>query len=341
MKLKRYSGNPILKPNPANAWEALVTTNPGAWYDPGTRKVTLLYRAAGNDAEHKIHFGLAESTDGYNFRRLSDQPVFSPSVDGFDAGCVEDPRIIKIGEWYYVTYAARPFPPGQYWLDDGRPFKPPTMPPEAPWILRANGTQTGLAMTRDFKTWIRAGRLTIPLMEDRDVIIFPEKINARWYMITRPSTGIHPRYQRDGAYAMWIGSSIDMLHYDAFDVLAGPRVEHDWESTKVGANGPPIKTDAGWVVIYHGVGKDKLYRLGALLLDLKDPTKVIGRTADWLMQPEETYETDGFYCGCVFPCGNVVIDGTLLVYYGGADRFVGVATCPMSELLAELKASKP
>lgn len=100
MKLQRYEGNPILSPNPANEWESIVATNPGAWYDEDSKKVYLLYRAAGEDAEHKIYLGLAISKDGYHFERMSDRPVFSPSADGFDAGCVEDPRIIKMGEYY-------------------------------------------------------------------------------------------------------------------------------------------------------------------------------------------------------------------------------------------------
>ncbi len=123
MKLQRFEGNPILSPEPAHAWESLVATNPGAWYDPASGLVKLLYRAAGDDAEHRIHFGLAVSEDGYHFERTSDQPVFSPSEDGFDAGCVEDPRIVQLGDWLYITYAARPFPPGRYW--EGRP---PTWP---------------------------------------------------------------------------------------------------------------------------------------------------------------------------------------------------------------------
>lgn len=86
MKLQRYDGNPILSPNPANAWESMVTTNPGAWYDEHTGEVNLLYRAAGTDPEHRIHRGLAVNTDGYHFERTSDQSVFSPSANGFDAG---------------------------------------------------------------------------------------------------------------------------------------------------------------------------------------------------------------------------------------------------------------
>ncbi|MBL7189372.1 MAG: hypothetical protein ISS70_23835 [Phycisphaerae bacterium] len=102
---------------------------------------------------------------------------------------------------------------------------------------------------------------------------------------------------------------------------------------KIGINTPPVKTRHGWLTIYHAVGSDKYYRLGALLLDLKDPSTVLHRTTDWIMQPEEDYEIDGYYRGCVFPCGKVVIDGTLFVYYGAADKYVGLATCRLDELI--------
>ena len=93
------------------------------------------------------------------------------------------------------------------------------------------------------------------------------------------------------------------------------------EANKIGANTPPIKTKHGWLTIYHAVGLDKYYRLGALLLDLEDPGQVRYRTRDWIMQPEEDYELQGFYPGAIFPCGKVVIDGKLFVYYGSGDAF--------------------
>ena len=104
---------------------------------------------------------------------------------------------------------------------------------------------------------------------------------------------------------------------------------------------PTNPADHGWLTIYHAVGRDKSYRLGALLLDLDDPAKVLHRTPDWIMQPEEPYEIDGYYKGCVFPCGKVVIDGTLFVYYGAADKYVAVATCSLDELLDHLLSCPP
>ena len=103
-------------------------------------------------------------------------------------------------------------------------------------------------------------------------------------------------------------------------------------------NTPPIKTKDGWLTIYHAVGSDKHYRLGALLLDLENPAKILARTKDWIMQSQEDYEINGYYKGCVFPCGKVVIDGTLFVYYGAADKYVALATCDLQEFLDYLKS---
>jgi predicted GH43/DUF377 family glycosyl hydrolase len=111
-QLQRYAQNPILSPLPGSSWESEVTTNPAAWLDEATGDILLLYRAAGDDNAHTVRFGLARSKDGYNFIRVSGEPVLSPIPNTPDGGCVEDPRIIKIGDWYHVTVATRAFPPG-------------------------------------------------------------------------------------------------------------------------------------------------------------------------------------------------------------------------------------
>jgi beta-1,2-mannobiose phosphorylase / 1,2-beta-oligomannan phosphorylase len=334
VRLERYAGNPILSPRPGNTWETLVTTNPGAWYDEESREVKLLYRAAGDDKEHLIHLGLAVSSDGYTFRRTSDQPVLSPGSLGLDGGCVEDPRIVKIDGWYYVTYAARPFPPGQYWLKS--PDKvAPELPSDAPWSLRTNATATYLALTKDFKNWIRVGRMTDPSVDDRDVYIFPEKINGKFYMLHRPMNWAGPEYGTEYP-AMWISEAEDLLCWKNPRLLA--KAEYGWENRKIGGNTPPIRTRLGWMTLYHAVGTDKLYRLGAMILDEKDPSVVRYRTREWILQPEQAFELEGFYPGVCFPCGKVVIDGTLFVYYGGADKYVGLATCKLESLLSYLEA---
>lgn len=332
MKLKRYEKNPIITPRPHLDWECLVTTNPGAYYDEQRREVVMLYRAAGADPQHYIHLARAVSRDGFNFERF-DEPVVSPSRDGHDGGCVEDARIVRFGEHYFVTYASRFFPPGEYWREDADRLMPPVCPVYFPRTLRENITSSGLLLSKDLKTFIRAGRMTDPGIDDRNVILFPEKIGGRYAMLHRPMDWAGNGYGTP-VPSIWLATGDDLLTMREDRLLATPR--HTWEQRKMGANTPPLRTRHGWLFLYHGVGEDHRYRIGAMLLDLQDPTRVLHRTPECILEPEAPYELDGPYVGCVFPCGKVVINGTLFVYYGAADRFVAVATCRLDELLSHL-----
>ncbi len=332
MKLKKFEGNPILSPKIKNSWESLVTCNPGVYYDEGV--FYMLYRAAGNDKEHVIRFGLATSNDGITFERQSNWPVFSPSQDGPDAGCVEDPRIVKFGNTYYITYAYRPFPPGQYWNFSHDEVLLPKCDNETPLVLKNNLANSGLAATNDFRSFRRLGRITSPILDDRDVILFPEKINNQYVMIHRPKEYIGEKYGVDYP-SIWIKFSDDLLNWENKEshlLLTGRK--GTWEE-KVGGGAPPLKTDKGWLLLYHGVEKGGLgyYRVGALLLDLNNPLKIIAKTEDFILEPEFDYEFDGYYKGCVFPTGNVIVNDTLYVYYGCSDKYVGLATCSIHELI--------
>jgi predicted GH43/DUF377 family glycosyl hydrolase len=335
MKLQRYKGNPILSPHPGHPWEDLAVFNPAAWYDEKAKEVLLLYRAAESGPQYKCYFGLAKSKDGYHFERVSDQPVLSPSIEGFDGATIQDPRMIKMDGWYYVTYAARHYPFGQFWIPEVR--KKYLTPSECtdcfPRYLRINATLTGLLLTQDFKTWIRAGWLTDPLLDDRDVVLFPEKVGGRYVMMHRPLEWVGPEYGVEHASA-WISFADDLMGFRESKLLVTNK--YPWETAKLGVNTPPIKTEHGWLTIYHAVGPDMYYRLGAVLLDLEDPSIVLHRTPNWLMQPEADYEIEGFYRGVCFPCGAVVIDGTLFVYYGGGDKYCAVATCNLEGLVQHL-----
>jgi predicted GH43/DUF377 family glycosyl hydrolase len=339
MKLERYSGNPILSPHPDHPWEDLAVFNPAAWYDAEKKEVLLLYRAAESHPEYKCYFGLARSPDGYHFERVSDQPVLPPSLEGFDGATIQDPRMIKMGDWYYITYACRHYPFGQFWIPAVRQrYRTPDGPPEFPRYLRRNATLTGLLLTRDFRTWIRAGWLTDPLLDDRDVILFPEKVNGKFVMLHRPLEWVGDTYGTDQACA-WISFAEDLMGFRESRLLI--KNQYAWEANKLGVNTPPIKTQHGWFTIYHAVGPDTYYRLGALLLDLQDPGRVLHRTPDWIMQPETDYEIEGFYRGVCFPCGAVVIDGTLMVYYGGGDQYCAVATCSFDAMIQHLLSCPP
>jgi predicted GH43/DUF377 family glycosyl hydrolase len=335
MKLSKYSGNPILSPNPDNEWESLVVCNPGVWYEAG--KFYMLYRAAGDDEAHTIRFGLAISDDGFHFERASDEPVFGPQAGNFDGGGVEDARIVKFDDYFYVTYAFRPFPPGQYWKFEHDSVLTPDFGSNAPAFIQKNMGNTALACTKDFKEWKRLGRLTNPCLDDRDVILFPEKINGKFVMLHRPKQYVGEKYGVKYP-SIWLKYSDDLLNWEdkpSFLLLSGR--EGSWEE-KIGGSTPPIRTNDGWLVLYHGVEHGGLgyYRVGALLLDLNNPLIVLGKTPSYIMEPELDFEIKGYYNGCVFPTGNVVKDGILYVYYGGADKYVGVATCNINDLVKYL-----
>ncbi len=331
VKLERYSKNPILSPNPDHEWESLVTTNPAAWLDEQSGDVLMLYRAAGHDSEHRVYLGLARSKDGLNFERTLNQPVFGPNDNGFDVSGTEDPRIVKFNDNFFITYAFRPLHMRRYWENENnRSYRPPNPPSEFPRALRDNLTSTGLAITKDFKDWIRAGRISDPRYDDRDVIIFPERVCGKFVTLHRPMEWCGPKYGTD-VPAIWIAMSDDLLEPKTPKLLA--TAKHDWESRKLGGASPPLKTSAGWLMLYHAVGSDRHYRVGAMLLDLENPSIVHCRSHDWLLQPELEWEVSGHYNGVVFPCGNVVIDDTLFVYYGGGDIHCGVATCNLSRLI--------
>ena len=273
MKLKRYENNPIIAPDPLSDWQSLSTTNPGAWYDAEKSRVILLYRAAGDEPKHITRFGMAESADGFNFTQVSNSPVFSPSECGPDSGCVEDPRIVKYGNDCFITYAARANPPGQYWLKhEERGWRSPECPETFPYLYRSNLTATYLAITRDFKTYSRVGRLTNPLLDDRDVILFPEKINGKYYMMHRPMTCNGGSVGGLKTPTIWLSSGTDILSMGNSSPLC--LLKFDWEEKKIGGNTPPLRTSAGWLMLYHGVKGElasSVYSVSAMILDLNNP----------------------------------------------------------------------
>lgn len=332
MRFEKYEHNPILTKNPANPWESLCVLNPAVIKDDDGKYV-MLYRAAGNDKEHRIHVGLALSEDGFHWVRASNEPLISPDPNGADGGGVEDPRLVKIDDYYFLTYASRPFAPGQYWREDKGYFG--FQPKAGPKVLIYNDTETHLAVSKDLRAWKKLGRITDSRNDDRDVVLFPERIGGRYYKISRAM-------YRAGAEkpSMWISSSDDLLEWPREEALLLSGSE-PWESEKIGASTPPVKTEDGWLLLYHGVSEvDHNYRVGALLLDLEDPTKILAKTKGFLMEPEAPFETDGFYAGCVFPTGIVEIEGRYVIYYGAGDQCVCLASIDKKSFLKELKEGR-
>jgi len=334
MRLKKYEGNPILKPNPENAWEERCVLNPAVIYDEKREEFVMLYRAAGNDERHQIVLGLATSKDGISFTRQSETPAFFGAHDEPEGGCVEDPRLMRIGDLYYMTYAARAYAPGRYWLvTDGAPIyldETDMRGEELPFFAKENITVSYLAATKDFKVYKKLGRITEATVDDRDVYLFPEKVGGKYVMISRP------KFKNAGVKmpSIWISFGDDLIEYGKPELLMTGK--EWWETQRIGGGTPPIRTERGWFMLYHGVDDKGIYRVGAVLLDLNDPRKVIARTKDFLMEPEYDYETCGIYEGCVFPTGTVVKDGKLYVYYGTADTYIGLATADFEELVRYL-----
>jgi len=330
MKLTKYKDNPILFANEHNDWESLCVLNPAVWYEQAEDTFYMLYRAAGKDKKHYIYIGLAQSKDGFNFKRMFDRPILSPDIDNADGGGVEDPRIVKLEDWYYLTYASRPYAPGRYWLAEPQPW---IDAPDEQGVsyLKENHTATHLAISKDLIHFKKLGRITDLRVDDRDVIIFPEKINGQYARLSRPMQWCGAGFENNNP-AIWISFSDNLMEWGEPQLLM--QGEQWWENAKIGGSCPPIKTEFGWLHLYHGVAsKDKAYRVGAILLDLEHPSKILARTKDFIMEPGLPFETDGYYNGCVFPTGNVVKDNILYVYYGAADKYICVATTPLPQLL--------
>jgi predicted GH43/DUF377 family glycosyl hydrolase len=151
-------------------------------------------------------------------------------------------------------------------------------------------------------------------------------------MIHRPKEWIGDEYDCEFP-GIWISYSDSIMDWPDGELLI--KGEEDWEK-KIGGSTPPLRTEKGWLTLYHGVDDAGIYRVGVMLLDLENPSRIIARSKNFIMEPEHDYETKGMYNGCVFPTGNTIVDGTLYVYYGGADKYCCVATCDVDELLAYL-----
>lgn len=295
MFTKRYTGNPVLEPT-ANWWESKAVFNCAVAASDG--KIHLLYRAVGDD--NISRFGYAWSLDGFNFERLP-LPVYeSPEGDEFERLGCEDPRITVIDGTHYVAYTGASVYPAA----EGRK---PTFGIGPPWRCRVS-----LISTRNYKSFTRHG-VILPDFDDKDAVIFPEKINGKYVMYHR----ILPD--------MWVSYSDDLVHWHDHQVLMTPKPGY-WDSERIGAGAPPVKTEDGWLNIYHGVDTNSTYRLGVFLSDLNDPSKIIARSAEPIMSPEEAFECEGCVCNVVFTCGVVEKDDQYLIYYGGADSAIGVAT---------------
>lgn len=297
--LTKYKGNPILSPSDMPYPCETV-------YNSGVAKLgdeyILLLRVGLHDG--RSVFGLARSKDGFHFQ-VHPEPVFQKAESGIfkeaENKGVEDPRVTQIGDTYYIFYSC----------------------------YSTRGFQIGLAKTKDFLTIERVALTTA--VDYRNCVLFPEKINGMYVRFERPNLVYlgHP--------GIWISYSPDLIHWGEQQLIMTADPHDIWQDYKIGPGAPPIKTPRGWLNIYHATTQTmagQIYRLGVAVHDLHDPRKVIGRSHRFILAPEALHERVGYVGNVVFTNGAIAeADGTIKLYYGGADTCMNVATGKVDNLI--------
>ena len=245
------------------------------------------------------HLRLARSQDGIHFK-IDERPTIAPT-DPHETFGLEDPRITRIGDLYYIHYVA----------------------------VSPLGVVTALASTCDFNSFERHGIIFAP--ENKDVALFPRKVDGLHYALHRPYS---PLFGRND---MWIASSPDLISWGNHRHLIGTR-PGCWDENRIGAGAPPVRIDEGWLEIYHGADHNNRYCLGALLLDAQQPWKVLARSDTPIFAPEADYECAGFFGNVVFTCGLLCEDNRLKLYYGAADSTTCYAEIPLPDVLSTLNS---
>lgn len=295
--VKRYKHNPILTKTDVPYPVATVHNAGMAKYKD---KYIMLFRSHLLNGRSVI--GIAESKDGYKFK-VRKEPFLTASLDSkfgqYEEYGVEDVRISQIEDEYLLTYSA----------------------------YSRHGVRIGLAKTKDFETVERISMIT--QADLRNVVIFPEKINGLYVRLDRPHSEI-------SKWSVWISYSPDLVYWGDSKVIMKPETYH-WDEMKIGPGATPIKTDRGWLNIYHGVFETMagaVYRLGVALHDLDDPSKIIGISDKWILEPEDNWERVGYVPNVVFTCGAIAeLDGSVKIYWGGADTVMCVGTADINELV--------
>lgn len=244
------------------------------------------------------HLRLLSSEDGINFKEDPEYPSLFGEGE-YESYGIEDCRVSKIDDTYHLTYT----------------------------MVSANGVGVGFRTTKDWKHFEKKGMIFSP--HNKDSAIFEEKINGKYFALHRPSSP-----ELGGNY-MWLAESPDAIHWGNHKCIAKTR-EGKFDSNRLGAGAAPIKTEKGWLEIYHGATKENRYCLGAIVLDLKDPSIVLARSEEAIMEPIAKYEQTGFFGNVVFTNGHIVDGDTIHMYYGASDEFVCQAKFSIKEILSKL-----
>jgi predicted GH43/DUF377 family glycosyl hydrolase len=253
---------------------------------------------------------------------------------GFPGGSVEDARVVKIDGVFYMCYALQPYP-FDCWPTG---IAIPDYYPDSQW--KENNTEpmmtrSGIAVSDDGIHFKQLCYTTPSKIDDRDNALFPEKIGGKFALLRRPLQFVGTIYGTD-IPGIWI-SFCDDLHEWSSPELVATAENTNWEGTKIGAAASPLKTEKGWLLLYHGVDSNSVYRVGAMLLDIDNPRKVIARTKTPIMQPEQYYEKVGLVINnTIFPTANLIYNGEIYIYYGCCDTSISLATVPVNEMLEHI-----
>ncbi len=297
----RSERNPLLT---ARDWPYPVNSvfNAGATRLPSGDTVLL---ARVEDMRGISHICAARSEDGVSDWRVDPEPTLVPDPQNHpeEVWGMEDPRVTRLPEReeYAIVYTC----------------------------YSLGGPGVALAFTQDFRRFRRMGMILPP--DDKDAALFPRQFAERWAIIHRPMGVNRPAH-------IWLSFSPDLTHWGETGILIEARRGAWWDARRIGLSTPPLQTGQGWLILYHGIRKTAtgaMYRLGAALLDLEDPRRVLLRGDQWMFGPQEPYERVGDVPHVVFPCGLTVADDgdTLRLYYGAADTSICVATASLTRLL--------
>lgn len=331
--LTKFTENPIISPQHQNSWEAWQTFNPGVILLED--KVHFLYRAVGEDGISRLGYALSE--DGFTINERFPYPVYEHRVarsvfnyysfaSGGSFGGAEDPRIVRVDgeDILYMTYTA---------CDNGLGVALTSI--QITDFLNPAPEQVRYGASKKW-TWKTPRLISKPGEVHKNWVIFPEKINNRYAVLHSICPEISVAYRDDLEFRE--GEYIES-YYDG-----NMRRRRCWDNWLRGAGAPPIQTRAGWLLFYQAMDESDpgRYKTGVMLLDLDDPAKILHRSSEPVLEPEEDYENNGFKPGVIYVTGAVVKNGELLVYYGAADSYVGVAHADLEEFLEVLvKEAKP
>jgi len=245
------------------------------------------------------HFRIARSKNGIDFE-VENKPAMFPE-NKYERFGIEDPRITCIDGKYFISYSA---------------------------VSDITGISVCTASTTDFVKFTRHGVIFMP--DNKDVSIFPEMIDGRYYALSRPASG------EFGIRDMWISESADLIYWGNHTRLMGTR-EGKWDDQRIGCGAAPFKIGEGWMEIYHGVSNDNKYCLGAVLLDADNPHKIIARSEKPIIEPEMDYELNGFFGSVIFTCGVLYEEGMVKIYYGAADICIAYAEISLADIIQQMK----